>query len=482
MSDLSPAQIKDRVSALFSSSEFGAIFDKLLGRINSAKMRPLLSHGVVVGFSAGPDSVALLCTLLRFKFLFMPNLNIIALHVNHLIRGDEAYRDESLAIDICEALGVELVVERRDVPSIAQAKKIGLEECAREVRYEAFEALRESRNFSAIAVAHNADDNAETVLLNIIRGAGLNGVAGIRSIRGNIIRPLLGVSKADILNVLDSFSIPYAVDSSNADSDYSRNYLRNKVIPLFKSINPSYLESFSNLSRILREDNDYLEKCADLEYEKIKDWLYEGVECGALLALETPIRTRVICRILQGLGDDMISFDTVERIEALLTHEGRISVGGDFDIASCKDKLYIIDNSLVLDDIYCELSLGENKIEKLNVNIIIGDIDDKSYSNVYNFSIHAYLSSAIIKDGLFVRCRRDGDTIKFGGMTRKLKKLYNDRDIPSFLRDFIPIISDSKGIAWVPGLPVREEIGLNSSERVKITMLYNRKFNVARKN
>ena len=118
----------------------------------------------------------------------------------------------------------------------------------------------------------------------------------------------------------------------------------------------------------------------------------------------------------------------------------------------------------------------------MDVNIIIGDIDDKSYSNVYNFSIHAYLSSAIIKDGLFVRCRRDGDTIKFGGMTRKLKKLYNDRDIPSFLRDFIPIISDSKGIAWVPGLPVREEIGLNSSERVRITMLYNRKFNVARKN
>ena len=482
MSDLSRAEIKERVDRLLSSNRFSTIFNKFINRINSAEMLPIVSQGVVVGFSAGPDSVILLCALLHFKSLFMPDLKISALHVNHMIRGDEADRDEQLALDFCNALSVDISVERHDVPTIAKGRKLGLEECARDIRYNAFETMRHTKNYGSVAVAHNADDNVETVMLNILRGSGLNGISGIRSVRGNIIRPLLDVSKEEILNALKEFGIPYAVDSTNSDSDYSRNYLRNNVIPLFKSINPSYLNSFSNLSKILREDNEYLDKCAEIKFNSIKSDLFDGVCTDVLLSLEKPIRSRVICFILQSLADNVISFVAVERIEQLLNGEGRISVGGNFDIAVLRKRLYLIDTSKDLSGLYYDLNYGENKISEMDLAICIGDVADKSYSNVYKFSIHTYLPSAIINDGLFVRCRRDGDSIYFGGMTRKLKKIYNDRNIPSFLRDLIPIICDKNGILWVPGLPLRSDKELDHTETVKISMFYNSKFNVAHKN
>ncbi len=205
---------------------------------------------VIVALSGGADSVALL------RLMLEAGAEVVALHCNFQLRGEESLRDEAFVTQLCKKLGVELRVRRFDTLSYAHDKGISTEMAARELRYQWFEEQRGELGCSLIAVAHHQDDQAETVLLNLLRGTGLRGLAGMRSQSGNVIRPLLGFSKQDILSYLEGIGQDYVTDSTNLEREALRNRLRLDVMPLLREINPKAVEHICETAELVQSALD----------------------------------------------------------------------------------------------------------------------------------------------------------------------------------------------------------------------------------
>jgi tRNA(Ile)-lysidine synthase len=203
----------NKIRKLFASPEGKKIYATIEKAIFEHNMLEQMRRGVLVGFSGGADSVLLLSFLYEMKSKG-EQFPILACHINHMIRGDEADWDECFSTKFAKSLDIEFVSYHIDVPKMAEERSIGIEEAARNARYSKFSDIIKGRNdIDSICVAHNATDNAETILFNIIRGTGTKGAAGIPPVRDNILRPLIYLPKKEITTVLDSFDIPYVVDS-----------------------------------------------------------------------------------------------------------------------------------------------------------------------------------------------------------------------------------------------------------------------------
>lgn len=222
--------------------------------------------GVVVGLSGGPDSVFLLYALHTLQ----PRMDFTlrAVHVHHGIRGAEADRDEAFSEKLCAKLDIPFQAVHVAAPAYAAQHGLSLEEAARILRYEALEAARQQLGQATaawIAVAHHLDDQAETVLHNLVRGAGLRGLAGMENRRNHVIRPLLSIKREDILKWLKQYDIPYVTDSTNADPHYTRNRIRNTVLPELREINPEASAHIAHSAALLREADAYFHALA-LQY------------------------------------------------------------------------------------------------------------------------------------------------------------------------------------------------------------------------
>ncbi len=243
---------------------------------------------VLVAVSGGADSVALL------HMLREEGRELAAAHYNHGLRP-EADADEAFVKTLCEDWGIPFTAGRGDVAAEAARRGAGVEETAREMRYAFLEPVRSERGLCRIATAHNADDNAETVLLNLVRGAGLSGLCGIPPQRGHIIRPILHLSRAEILAYLTEHNLPYREDASNADTVYRRNYLRHEIIPALKTLNPALTDAVTRLTGLLREDDEYLTALAREEFRQYGDGA--SFPAKRLNSLPKPVASRV-CRML----------------------------------------------------------------------------------------------------------------------------------------------------------------------------------------
>jgi len=214
---------------------------------------------VVAGFSGGADSTAVLDILVK------SGIPVIAVHINHMIRGDEAVRDAEFCKARAEAYGIGFRLFEIDIPALAKAGRRGLEETARDARYSAFASVMKETGARLLVTAHNADDNAETVLFNISRGCSAKGGCGIPPVRdfpegnGLVVRPALKISKAELLAHCKENGLEYMTDSSNSDTAYSRNRIRKNVIPELTSLNPGFLRAVSSFSEQLRADCEYLD-------------------------------------------------------------------------------------------------------------------------------------------------------------------------------------------------------------------------------
>ena len=222
--------------------------------------------GVVVGLSGGPDSVFLLYALHTLQ----PRMDFTlrAVHVHHGIRGAEADRDEAFSEKLCAKLDIPFQAVHVAAPAYAAQHGLSLEEAARILRYEALEAARQQLGQTRaawIAVAHHLDDQAETVLHNLVRGAGLRGLAGMENRRNHVIRPLLSIKREDILKWLKQYDIPYVTDSTNADPHYTRNRIRSTVLPELREINPEASAHIAHSAALLREADAYFHALA-LQY------------------------------------------------------------------------------------------------------------------------------------------------------------------------------------------------------------------------
>ena len=425
-------------------------------------MTDAIRSGVLVGLSGGKDSVMLLLFLLEYRKRNF-DFPILAVHVNHMIRGEEAERDEEFSRRFAECLGVEFISVRVDVPRLAKERGVGLEEAARDARYQKFKDIISSRNdVSSIAVAHNSTDNLETVVFNMLRGSSSVGISGIPPVRERIIRPLIFSEKQDILTALEESGIPFVTDSTNFSSDYTRNYIRNEILPSFKKINEHPERSVERLTVSLRLDEDFLRNVALSALTDASDG--SGLLADKLRELHPAILSRALGYFAKEHGAKLENIH-YSKISELLCRGGSFAfdIPAGYTFASDGKICRIVTTQLFREEhgekphFHIPLKMGENEIFDGRAAILLSfDKNEVFSSNVYKISIQQAIRFDIMNEQLYVRARADGDSFVAGGITRKLKKLFNDKKIPPHLRDKYPVISDSFGIIWVPGFSLAD--------------------------
>ena len=467
--------LTDKVNALLASDAILPVYTAFTDTVKKHGMADALCGGLAIGFSGGPDSVMLLLLLTKYRRENNVVSSLLAIHVNHMIRANSADRDATFSTAFCEALGVDITVQAVDVPKLAETLGTGIEETAREARYSCFKKIISGReDIFAVALAHNSTDNVETVVLNMLRGSGVRGMCGIPPVRDIYYRPMIAIAKDDILNLLDKFEIPYAVDETNASTDYSRNYVRHNILPHFESINPAFDRAVTRLTDHMRLANDLITSLSDAAYNTVCSESAFAVH--HLRGLHPVVLADLISRIVYDRTGEHPDEGHINAIaENISLDNFRISLKAADFVCQRGICFFNLRGEKNEEDVIFPLKLGENKLDGTNLTVYLElgpEFNDFS-SNIYKYSISADIDGGIIDNGVYLRTRRDGDSYRYNGMTRRLKKVFNDLGIPPFMRDGIPVICDRDGILWVVGLPVRDGIRPSSKDStLRITVLF----------
>ncbi len=420
---------------------------------------------VLAAVSGGADSMCLLHMLMSFSKT--QGFTVAAAHFNHMIRGDEADRDEAFVRDFCSQNGIVFYAGRGDVPTFSKTHGLSLEEAARNMRYAFLYETAEKTGAKKIATAHNADDNVETVLLNFTRGSGLSGMRGIPPVRENIIRPLLKTPRTEIIKYLSENGISYVEDSTNAEDLYARNRLRHNVVPVLKELNPALLETACGMTEILSEAEDFIV----FEAERFIDENYDGrsVSANALTALHPALSKRVIII----LSEKNLSSKHVEAIYALALGD---SPSGEVQIPGGRvfreyDRLVFGDDGEDGGFEPFTISPGSRKTID-SVGLAVSCELDNSIPIVHK-SFNTFLfKSDLICGNITIRPKKQGDKITFLGrnITKTVKKLFIDAKIPKRQRNNVPIIADENGLLAVYGFGIDRKKAAESGDTVlKIT-------------
>ncbi len=418
---------------------------------------------VVVGVSGGADSMCLLHYLCSVKASL--NLDIIVAHVNHGIRGDEALRDQNLVERFCNDNDLKFALKAIDVPKLSRELRIGEEECGRIMRYNFFQEL--ANNDGLIATAHTASDNAETVLFNMTRGSGLNGIGGIKPVRGNIIRPLIMMTRADVEDYCQFYNVKYFDDSTNFSDNYTRNKIRHTIMPTLGEINSSAVTNISLLSESAREDDEYLNSLAS---KKLDDCAMEnGYSCDKLNILAQSIKKRAIIIMANAIGISL-NRKHINLILDLLTFDGAVDVDSNYRFISkngvccfcekkIEDKLEVDDNTEYKVSDCSLVVLKGQKFAFLNLKDV--DVEQKSnnFKKIFNNSINC----DIINDNTLIRGRLPGDYFKKAGSgcTKSLKKLLNELKYTTEQRKNLVLIANGSEVLWIDGIGVSEKAKIN---------------------
>ncbi len=411
---------------------------KVTEAINRFDLLQNVKH-ITVALSGGADSMALLDALLNLK----EQLNIekiSAAHFNHQIRGDEALRDQSFVLEQCKNRGVECLMGSADVPEFARQHHLSIELAARQLRYDFFESL----DTDAIATAHTASDNIETVLFNLTRGTALSGLCGIPHKRDRYIRPLLLCTRDDIENYCAQNNIKFVTDSTNLCDDYTRNKIRHNVVPVLKSINESVENAVVRMTTSVREDEDFMRRVAKKEYvELCRDGVLSADE---LKCLHPAIAKRVIAKFC---ADNSVAVDNfhISRMYDICVGGGKISLSGDMT-AFC-------DNGIL------KIAPAKRAASKVTYSVDITEQKNDLFENnkkVHNLLLKNILDCDKIMGKLVLRHREAGDTVRLKNKdcTKTLKKLFCEYKIPLAERNVWPVLADDFGIVWIHKIGVAE--------------------------
>lgn len=405
---------------------------------------------VLVALSGGADSVCLLhCLADNAEKL---KIEVCAAHYNHCLRGDESERDARFAEELCGKMGIPFVCGRGDVAAAAEKTHRSIEEAAREMRYAFLQEAAEKLGCRKIATAHNADDNAETMLLNLVRGSGARGLSGIPPVRGNIIRPLLMNTREEIEGFLAENGIFHVEDSSNESDDYTRNVLRHKVMPVLREINPAFSASAMRTADSLRDDEALLGGMAEkFISENLKDG---SIAVNEMKKLPEPIAARVF-RSICGGGL------TAQHCEALI----KLLEGGGLAHADVphmrvtrdSGRIYFgAENENVLGS-YELPENGETFISELNATVKTQVIE--SCTELFGAVNKFDFKYGSICGKLSLTSRKEGDKIRLRrrGCTKSLKELFSEKKLSQNARNMTPVIRDERGVIAVVGFGVAED-------------------------
>lgn len=421
----------------------------------------LLSEGdtVVCGLSGGADSVCLLLAMSELSEKL--GISVRALHVNHNLRGAESDRDEEFCRKLCKRLNVQFTAVSCDVSTYAAVYSLSVEEAARKLRYQAF---AENSQGCKLATAHNANDNLETMILNLTRGTALKGLAGIPPKRGNIVRPLLAVTREEIEKFLTERVQDHVTDSTNLSDDYTRNKIRHKIIPLMQEINPVAVTTAIGAAEALRAENSLIEAETDAAMERCRS----GQRLEHLSNEHEVVRRRCIARLLTE-NRIPYSADRLKTADKLLLSGGKLNVSGDrFLVAeggSVELKTIVHAKPELLSS---PLVIGENRIFPGRTLICeVVECDNlKKFESVNKNLTFVLLDYDKIESGAIVRDRRFGDRIQLAGrgFTSSVKKLINEK-IPPEKRAQLHFIADEGGLVYAEGLGIAQRTAPDSSTK-----------------
>lgn len=433
----------------------------MLNRVISAVEKySLIENGdsVIVALSGGADSTALLSILISLKEKY--NLSIYAAHVNHNIRGDEAERDENFCKILCEKFNTKLFVKNVDVPILAREQKISEELCGRNVRYAFFEELSQKLG-AKVATAHTASDNAETLIFNIARGSSVAGLSAIPPKRGNIIRPLIELSRSDIESYCEENNLDYVTDSTNLADDYTRNYIRHNIIPCLKKLNPSFERTALGLSESSRESADFIKKCAEKAEKECKcDF---GYDCKKLLNLDSAVLKEVLFILLKNKYNICPERKTILLLCDIIQNGGSVELSKQCTAVSKQGIFRFV----------CSENTSDFKEIPLKNNMTFS-YDGKTYS-VSKFTEIVTNQNNLVAEKWFgenpiFRTRRAGDRFTYPDrmVTKPLRKVFNEQKIPSEIRDRLLVLAVSDTVLWCEKIGVSLQGKADNTENLQI--------------
>jgi len=426
------------------------LISKILDCSDEYEMLPE-SGLVLLCVSGGADSMCLFEVMRHISY--ETGLSIAVAHYNHMLRGDESDRDETFVMDICEYHGVPFYSGRGDVENFAKKRGQSIEEAARNMRYEFFFDTAELIGAQRIATAHTMDDNAETMILNLARGAGANGMSGIPPVRDTVIRPLLFISRNEVMKFIDEREIPYVIDSSNRLDVHIRNKVRRSIIPLFRDLNPRFNEAASAAAEIFRADEDFISEIANIYIHDCCVGL--TTEAAGLAVLPFSVSSRVIRKLYGG----NLSFNHVKDVLELCSSENpsaSLSLPG-MVVYREYSRVIFDENPKESDNEFAPVyPTSGNSFIILGLGLRITCKSVVYSDNMNRPEINTTFTSFVFKSEsicgkITVRSRREGDSVKLTehSGTKTLKKLFIEKRIPARKRSLIPVISDDEGVLGI---------------------------------
>ena len=428
------------------------------------------NDNIILGVSGGADSVCLLYIINTIKEEYA--LNITAVHINHMIR-ETAGRDEDFTRKLCEKLGVKFVSYKTDCPAISERDGISLEEAGRNERYRLFNETGEKeygKDNYKIAVAHHMDDLAETLIFNMARGTGINGLASVKCKSGNIIRPLLCVTRAEIEEYLYRAGVEYVNDETNFSDDYARNKIRHKIIPTMNEITEKAVNHMASCAGQLGEIEDYLRDQTDLLWEKyVREFEKEILILDTVLNEHPALVKRVIHRALTEVAGIARDISAIQ-IEAVL-NLFELQTGRKRDLIYNMEALRVYEGVKILTKKEVSEEDKENILGRLHFEIKDRDFSQNIPTDLYT----KWFDYDKIKYSLNVRFRREGDylTVNEQNAKKLLSDYMTNEKIPSDKRDEIPLLADGDHILWVAGYRISNYYKVTDETKKIVVATYN---------
>ena len=446
------------------------------------KDKNLIDKGdtIIVGLSGGPDSVCLLHVLKSIEESM--NIMIVAVHVNHMLRGQDSFEDEEYVKNLCKKLNIKLKIEQIDLQNIAKKKKLSIEEAGREERYRIFEKTAKDLNANKIAVAHNKNDQAETILMNIIRGAGLSGLKGMDIKRGKIIRPLLHIDRLEIEEYCNKYKLEPRTDKTNLESIYTRNKIRLDLIPYInEQFNIDIISKLTKMSEIIKNENDFIEYYTEKLYNKALVKKSDGqivLNIKIFNSYHKGAKGRILRKaIKETIGfikgiesvhiDDIIKLALDGRVGAMIHLPHKIRVEKSYQIL----KVYQFKTFPQVNLYKIKLNIpGDTLIQEESFILrgnIIDDVNLDQYEKNQKTSKVQYFDYDKLRGGINIRKRESGDLIKpiNSNGTKKLKKYFIDEKVPIDIREKIPLVAKDKEIVWIIGYVISDKYKVTKSTK-----------------
>jgi len=430
---------------------------------------------VLIAVSGGADSVTLAHVLHSLAIDY--RLRMAIAHLNHGLRRKDSDRDAEFAADIARRLDLPFYVGQKDVRQFQQSAHLSLEEAARKVRYRFLDEICARYGFNKIAVGHNSNDNAELVLMNLLRGSGPLGLSGIAPVRdGKVIRPLIHLKRSEIDDYIAERKLAFVIDTSNADPAFRRNRIRHHLIPeLEKAYNPAIIETLNRLAIIMRDENLWFENILSKDFDNCSAVEGPGIVSIDLVrfaGLAAAVRRRILRRAIWAIKKDLRRI-TQAHIDAVLNladkspGRGRLSLPDGIRVVLKAARLTIdnrqnegtpsaegFDGSAAIDYRYTITPPGALSIQEAGATIRLAEIGADELPDFKTVGKNlAFLDMDCLQFPLVVRNARPGDRFSPLGVngTQKVKKYFIDHKIPGPRRRFCPLLLSAGKIIWLAG-------------------------------